>query len=402
LRSDGGATARRVARVAALTVTIGCELDKIDLPVMPSVLVIHGALTRSATTQTVLVERTLTGEFAAPRVFPGEGLRPLNGVSADEPILSDGGIPERDATTELITPAGQTIVGREVSSLRLDGHGAGVYQFALSGASLVAGGRYQLRVTTRRGEVVTAETIVPVASAVLSGPTVNFDRARDTLAIAWPAVDQAESYQVRIETPFEPWTGFTDSTRISLTGTLRRLGGDDLGHVFIPGFRQVVTVSAIDANLRDYYRTSNNSFTGSGLISRVSGGLGVFGSLVTVSRRTVNVTAPIREPIEGTFNLTIGTLGYLYGGDAGAFGLTLYVESPATRADQLSAVSGAYRRSNGTFGGAVGTLSGTNLKLALLAGEFANDTLEVLTAELRGDTLSGTFRKGAPARYVRQ
>src|SRR5262249_13295463 len=186
------------------------------------------------------------------------------------------------------------------------------------------------------------------------------------------------------------------------TGTLRSLATDNLAHVFLPGFRQSASVSAVDVNVYDYYRTMNNAFTGAGLISRVTGGLGVFGSVITGARRTVNFVAPAEEPIEGTFDLLFSPLGYFYGGVGDARTLTLYVESPATRQDQLDAVTAAYRRSGGSLDGAIGTWSGNRLTLAFLNNQVVSDTLDICVGQLHGDTLGGKFSKEAPAQYARR
>lgn len=341
----------------------------------------------------VLVERTLTGEREAPRVWD---------YSSADPILTDGGAPEVGAIATLTTPTGQVIPGPEWQTFSPLGTGAGVYIFALPGTALVPGGKYTLRVVTKRQEIITAETVVPDTRAVTAGPTVDFNRASDTFTMEWPAVGKSRGYQVRIDNPYTPWITFTDSLHVSLTGTLRILAADNLPHVFLPGFRQIVTISAVDANVYDYYRTYNNAFTGAGLISRVTGGLGVFGSVITVSRRTVNVVAPAEEPIEGTFDLQFSPLGYFYGGVGDARTLTLYVESPATRHDQLDAVTAAYRRNGGSVDGAIGTWSGNQLKLAFLSNQLISDTVDVFVGDLRGDTLDGKFSKGAPAKYVRR
>lgn len=381
----------RVA-LAVLALASGCELSKIELPIAPSSVVIHGVLSPSALSQSVLIERTLTGQAAVPIVTP---------FDVSNPIISDNGVAEDGATVELTTPGGQTIVGHEASASATSGAGAGVYQLALVGSTLVQGGHYRLRIVTRQQEVVTAETIVPAAAPVLVGPTVDFNRARDTLSLSWSPVAKSRGYEVRIESPYGPWIEYTDATHISVTGTLRNLIADNLPNLFVPGFRQIVTVSAVDSNMYDYYRSSNNAFIGAGVVSHVSGGTGVFGALVTVARRTLSVTAPLVDPIEGSFNLQLGSLGYFYGGAGDAMSLALYVESHAVRSDQPDAITGGYRRSNGTFGAAVGTLTGNHLKLVFLADQFLTDTVDVFTADLVADTLAGKFSKGAQAKYVR-
>jgi hypothetical protein len=385
---------------AILLVATGCDLGRIDIPFAPSSVVIHGVLTATADTQTVLVERTRTGEF--PTTTYCVTCQSIFSVDGGEPIVTDGGVPERGATAVLTTPTGQTITARELSSFSSSGNGAGVYVFALAGSALVPGGAYQLRVVTKEKEIVTAQTIIPEAAPVRTALTVGFDRGTDTLALAWPSMPPSPAYQVRIESPYGAWSSLTDSTHIALTGGLRSLT-DNLPRVFVPGFRQILTVSAVDANLYDYYRSTNNSFTGSGIIGHVHGALGVFGSLVTVTRRTVNVTASITKPVEGTFDLVLGTAGFIYGGVADARSVTLYIESAAAKKGQPDAISGSYTGASGSFAGtAMGTFSANHLTLAFLRGQSMADTLDILSADLRGDTLAGTFIHRTPATYIRR
>jgi hypothetical protein len=168
-----------------------------------------------------------------------------------------------------------------------------------------------------------------------------FDRARDTVTLEWPASAGARSYLVRIETPYGPRTFFTADTRVRLTGDLRNADVDELPRVFIPGFPQVVTVSAVDSNFYDWYRTHNDALSGTGLVSRVRGGIGVFGSLVRLRDQEMRVTAPQTEPFAGTFRY-VGppseALGTPY------LTLELYLESRAARTDQPDAISGRFEK----------------------------------------------------------
>ena len=129
---------------------------------------------------------------------------------------------------------------------------------------------------------------------------------------------------MRIETPFGPRSFFTDSTRVRLTGELRNTDVKVLPHVFFPGFPQAVTVSAVDSNYYDWYRTHNDPALGRGLVNRVQGGFGLFGSLVRL-RFELRVVAPQPEPAAGVFRFNgppeqRATTPYL--------SLELYVESP--------------------------------------------------------------------------
>jgi hypothetical protein len=123
----------------------------------------------------------------------------------------------------------------------------------------------------------------------------------------------------------------------------------------------------------------------------VNGGLGLFGALVTLNSGTLTVTANQTEPIEGRFRLASST------GGAGpvASQFTLYIESNATREDLPSALSGRYITAgvNVRGDGILGQQFGTTITLALLANQLSGDTVDVFIGELRGDTLSGSYRK---------
>jgi hypothetical protein len=248
-------------------------------------------------------------------------------------------------------------------------------------------------VHTADGDDLTAFTTVPAPQTTSSGGlTRAFNRDRDTLVVQWPSTPFARSYAVRIETPFGPFFLFTDSLRFRVTGELRNLFAADLPRVLIPGFRQDVLLAAVDSNFYDYYRTNNDPFTGSGIISRVSGGLGLFGSLVTLNTGSLTVVADQTEPVEGRFRLAA-----LEGPDATGFAgqVTLYVESKPARSDLPTALSGRYITGGpgARADGIVGEQSGSAVKLAFLLGQLASDTADVFTGELRGDTLIGTYRR---------
>lgn len=373
----------------------GCEIEDVAIPSTPSRLALHGVLSASADGQLVLLERVRNGTvslFAPPFDL--------------YPFVHDDGIAETGAQMRLTTPSGEVLIAREESSTRGDRTGEGIYRFALPGSALARGGTYRLSVTTFQGETLTAEATVPGGVAALAAEPGTFDRAGDTLALAWEAVPGARSYHVRVETPFGPRTFFTDSTRVRLPGMVRNVDEEALQRVFIPGFQQAVTVSAVDSNFYDWYRTQNNVFTGTGVINRVRGGIGVFGSLVRLRFQDLHVVAPQPQPVAGRFEF-VGT--FEESRTTPFLALELYVESPAQRADQADALSGRYqvRPRFGYDGcltcGLLGSARGTQLQLALLADWAARDTTEVFTGEVRGDTIVGSYRGfGGIVRFVRR
>jgi hypothetical protein len=380
--------------MALISAVVACEIEKVEIPRPERRLALHGVLSASAFSQVVLLERTRNGS-----------VRP-NGPSfeLEDPLGSDSGIAETGAIVSLTTPSGATLFAREDNTIFI-GTGDGVYRFDLSGAALERNKTYRLSVITRSGEKLSAETVVPSGAAAVVAESRTFDRTGDPLQLEWPASPGARAYLVRVETPHGSRAFFTADTRVRLSGDLRNAELEALPHVFIPGFPQTVTVSAVDTNFYDWYRTHNDALSGTGVISRVTGGLGVFGSLVRLRLLDLDVVAPQREPAAGRFRF-IGTeverSATLYPW------LELYVESPAARSDQADALSGRYgrRRTLGEQGcevcGMLGSVRGGQVELQMLTEWSARDTADTFVGELRGDTLVGKYRLGGLARYERE
>jgi hypothetical protein len=386
----------RVAFVAALLAVSACEIEKVGIPTTEARLSTHGVLSASAPTQVVLLERTRNGT-----VLP---LAPPFDLA--DPIVSDQGVAETDAIVTLQTPDGQTLVAREDKVVSGDVSGRGIYRFALPGASLARMGSYRLSVLTTKGERLSGETTVPGGAVAPAAQPRRFDRVRDTAFISWAAAPGARSYYVRIETPFGPRAFFTDSTRVRLTGDLRNADILSLPHIFIPGFPQAVTVSAVDSNFYDWYRTRSDPLSGRGLLNRVSGGFGFFGSLVRLRFEELSVVAPQTEPVAGRFQF-VGSQAELE--STPYLSLDVYVESRSARRDQPDALSGQFQKrpsfSNPGCNvcGLFGTSQDGRVSLFFLRAWSATDTAEVFTGELRGDTLVGQYRGfGGIARFVRQ
>jgi hypothetical protein len=381
----------------------GCALDKAVIPSRPSTLVVHGVLSSTAPTQTILVERTLTGEVTLYPYVPIAGGAPVGSFSSGEQVVSDWGNPESGAIVEVTTPSGQVVTAQEYKTFTTLGNGAGMYRIQIAGGALVPGGRYSLRLRTVRGEVATAETIIPAIASTAAPAPESFDRAGAPLALAWAQTGNARGYEVRVDNPYMPWLGITENTSVALQGSLRNTGSDNLAHVFIPGFRQNISVSAVDENLYEYYRTVNSGFTGSGIVNRMTGATGVFGSFVTIARKAIDVVAPQTQPIEGTFDLLPLSAGGFYGGAVDARAMTIYVESPSAKAGQPDALTARIHRTS-TFGvfAAVGTKLRDSVRINYLNQQTLSDTADWFKGTLRGDTLDGQYSKGAKATYVRR
>lgn len=383
-----------MAAAATTLFVTACELATVNIDRTAPSVVVHGVLNPNAATQVVLLERTLTGTVTIPDTS----------FDASDPIASAGGIPITGATVDIIDSAGKAVRATEDRTSGTSGRGTGVYrfQFALFSNPIVLGGRYQLRVRTVQGENVTAFTRVP--RALVRTPaalTRTLNRDHDTLFVRWSPVASARSYLVRVESPFGPFFLFTDSAAVRLTGDVRNIFSNDFERLFIPGFRQDITAGAVDSNFYDYYRTNNDPFTGSGIISRIEGGTGVFGSFVSLNTGTLTVTADQTEPNEGRFRL-VNLPDQITNTLASQF--VLYVESKPARDGLPAALTGRFTGSgpNARSDGIIGQQLGSTITLALVANQLAFDTVDVFTGQLRGDTLSGGYRKsGGAATFVR-
>jgi hypothetical protein len=381
-----------IAAVAAVAVLAGCEIERTAVPKTTPRIALHGILSATAPNQVVILERTRSGH--------------VPGYALGDPLQTDV-LAETSAVVELIAPSGRTFLAVEdYRNPDNRGSGRGIYRFAIPGDSLERSGVYELRARTFEGQELFAETSVPAGASAVAPRPVAFDRANDTLHLDWPASAGARSYLVRIESPHGPLAFFTDSTHVRLTGELRNLDVTSLPHVFLPGFPQAVTVSAVDSNFYDWYRTHNNRVSGVGVVNRVDGGIGVFGSVVRIRFDSLAVVTPQTQPEDGFYDFD-GTPQER--SVTPNLSITIYTESISARGDQPNAVSGRYMRRPylGMTGcvecGMLGTASAGHVELAMLTDWVANDTADVFFGFVRDNVLEGVYqRSGFRARFVKR
>jgi hypothetical protein len=371
----------------ALCAVGACTFDEHAVAVQPPQVVVHAVLDPGTLEQQVLVERSLSG---AVNVVESQRF------DSDDPINSGGGIPISGAQVTISGPDGTLTGVEQPVEGRPPGYSSGRYIVAFGlgnfATPLRRGARYQLRVRTPEGAEVTGTTVVPDINPVGIATRVDvFNRDRDSVRITWRNVAGARSYLLRVESPYGAFLQFIDSTNVTLKGDVRNYFASSLQRVFIPGFRQRVTVAAVDSNFFDYYRTRNDPFTGSGIINNLTGGIGVFGAAVNIGSRTVDVVQDTREPaFEGLWDVVTSPRPLVEV-------FRLYVETPG----EPSALSGWYarNRTSGTLEGLVGTRTNGRVVLEFLANQAAIDTVGVFSGEQRGDSLIGTF-SGVSGRVV--
>jgi hypothetical protein len=261
--------ARAVVAAASLVAGGGCSFPEEPIDPGKRQLVVHAVLDPARRVQTIEVDRTHGGRNAF------EGVQ-----GAIVSLTTPDGV-EMRATSES---------GTSEYRIDLDTHGA----------TLVPGATYTLRVRTATDEV-TGTTTIPGSPVVTEEPTpYPFTRATDTLRLSWAAVPGAETYEVEIGTVFRfpgfkgvmeefrttTYRKFTDRPELALAGTAKASpDGDD---VFERSQESYVIVMAVDPNYYAYYRVIADPFAGVAP-TRLTGGLGVFGSVVPVVWRRLDV-----------------------------------------------------------------------------------------------------------------
>jgi hypothetical protein len=291
----------------------GCDLGSSTIPQTDPLIVVHAVLNPSLIQQVILLEESRTGK------------KPPIAADPNNLIVGSGGIPIVGASVQLEDETGAIYNAAEAR--------AGIY---VVGIAAQPGRRYQLKVQAL-GKTVTASTVVPRGVIAGAAPLVPFNRDRDTAKVSLPEVEFARGYFLRIDAPISAFSVVTSDREISITGDTRNLFTENLLRVFFPGFEQTLTVAAVDTNLYDYYRSRSDPFSGIGLINRVQGGLGVFGSIAVIERRILDVTQDFSgHPLEDTFTRRDPAP------DSVPRAVHFYRESSAKTPDSQDRVSGYY------------------------------------------------------------
>jgi hypothetical protein len=247
-------------------------------------LVVHAVLDPGAQHQIIVVQTT-TGAVAQQRQVAGAVVtiatpdgRTLTAVQRIDTVSVAPSVPFPKVTT--------------------------IYDLDVGAAGLTPGGTYQLRVVAPDGRTVTGRTTIPNAvPSTAAAPRQTIDRTRDTVSLQWSRVAGARSYQVVVRSSAGAYSLFAGDTSVALPGTAQDVNAVDWcadvreGYVppdvvcqaFVRGLTHQLAVIAVDGNYFDYYRRPSDTFTGAGLVMHLDGGIGVFGSAVTVATRTIVV-----------------------------------------------------------------------------------------------------------------
>ena len=392
---------RVVACLTALTLAAApaaCDRtdERVVAPGTGEGIAVHGVLDPGLLNQEILVERLLTGreEVQANTLYD-----PL------DPVVTGGGAPLTGARVVVYRDgSGDSAVALEQVKARTDGRGAGVYRVrnrVLAGGSgeedpsaipIVSGATYRLLVRAADGRVVTGRTTIPASSGEPRFPRNQpFNRDRDSLFIFWQPVAGAARYTVRVESPRGPVLQFVDSLEYLISGSLRDASESPFPRVFLPGFTQYVSVSAVDANYYDYYRSRNDRYSGRGLVNRLEGGVGVFGSTALLQEHILGIEADSSAQIEGLYLAVRG---------GGPNAIRIYLDEEL--APNRLRLSGFHFGGTGSAApGLLAELVGRSMSIALLRAQSAADTLMAIDGRWDGfKTITGTDRKtGEPVEY---
>ena len=364
-----------VVAVAALVFAGGCELADTVAPQLESRAVVHAVLNPLSTQQLVLVEKTLRSSSGF-------------GTTLRDPIVGARVViygPRQDSSVAVADGATPGVYRLPSVTIRDGSPGTA----APNVLRIRPGERYRLRITTPLG-VVTGETTVPLSGAV-DGARRTFNVDRDTLRLDVSAVRYAAGFLLRHESRAGVIERFRTTLAPDLFLPLAVAQGDPeeqewsfsfaRGQV-LPGLAQNFVVVAVDSNYFQYYVAGFDPFGDDTRGNSLTGGVGMFGSVTMVMNKTLDLTAEIDSPVEGTWvadraSLTMPST------------MTLYSSPYFPRAFSSSfiAVSGRARMAAGRNIEAYGTITAPSG----LSFEFVDPTTASGSASAIGSLSSGAI-----------
>jgi hypothetical protein len=252
-----------------LAAAIACS-ETVSVSPDANVLIVHAVLDPGVQHQIIVVQRT-TGAIPAQQQVTGAL------VTITKP---DGSV---FTAVERVDTVSVGDLDEELPPVTT------IYDVDTGVGGLIPGATYHLRVEVPDGRVVTGETTIPnTAPVATTPPSQTLDRKHDTVSVQWPRVPGARGYHVFVRSSKSQYNAFTD-TSAALPGTLQWFDFDGNKDVFVSGYSHQVVVLAVDRNYHDYFRGGSEVSTGTPLIMHLDGGIGVFGSVVTVAKRSVYV-----------------------------------------------------------------------------------------------------------------
>ncbi len=301
-----------------VALTAACAGGDPAMPQLEPRIAVHAVLDAQLSEQLILVEQTQVAQLERSQHFiPGDA------------IVSAGGQPVSDATVVLFGPL-DSVVAVQDRAGRTDGRGAGLYRVrtaaVASGASshatpgvlrLIPGALYRLEVRTAT-TTVTGTTRLPDVEAIADRATRTFNVDRDTLWLAQAARRQgaAAFFLRRVHAGFSRSERFERSIDAALlappplpnvlSSSAPSSGVQSAAWAFAPwhstikpGTAQQFSVVAVDSNYLRYAVIGADPFGDDVQGNTLRGGVGLFGSLATLTDVTLELIADRDKAAEG-------------------------------------------------------------------------------------------------------
>jgi hypothetical protein len=294
-----------------------CDLSEVEIPQGDPMVVVQAVMRPDRDPQFVVVEQTFTGQVDYQSNV--DAVVPLEGTPKTPIENALVSVANLDLSSD---SCGSSVVFTERSPL--GSVSPGVYWAPSACPSMRAGDRVELTVLTPDSQTVSGVARIPGmtgASLWYKGDSLEFgtdsmttfNRDRDTIAVRVQAVAgrllqvdvlRSGDLDMHIGEDLVPGSKiFADTTAVTLPGDLvdvfARGDGSD---VFRPGRTYSLSVALSDTNYYDFARSANNEYTGHGFINRLTGGVGVFGSLVAMST-PLKVVSNLDDEREGVYRL---------------------------------------------------------------------------------------------------
>lgn len=397
---------RRANWILAAIALVGCDLSEVEVPVGEPIVVVQGVMRpdlpgQFGGRQFIVVERSFTGAIA-PGFNPETGETRFH--EADSITIPYGGYPStpiQDATvwvSNLTSPnqsCGDPVQFVSNPPTIEVTKKPGIYWAPPGCPTMTPGDVLEMRVETVEGELVIGATRIPgmdEAELSVAGDTVEFgtpgittfNRDLDTVRVRVQG-EAARMLQIEVRR-YGDLTDFgtkiyADTTAVAIPGTVVNsfvIGDED--HVFRPGRDYVFTVALTDTNYFDFARSENNEFTGRGFINRLTGGIGIFGSLVS-STTLLRSKGEINDPregfyrLEGVFNDSVVDVMW-----------ELYQARPTDTTEFSAFVHGRWMWGD----------IDTNTDGVFQGNEFTSVIVDTVGTLVRADTLRGVRQAGSP------
>ncbi len=369
---------------------LACDLTEVEIPQGDPMVVVQAVMRPDRDWQYVVVEETFTGA--------------VDYESNVDAVIPTEGTPKTPIENALVTVANLDLADDSCGSPvvftdRSPGGSVspGVYWAPTACPTMQAGDRVELMVMTPDSQIITGVARIPGmtgASLWYQGDSLEFgtdsvttfNRDRDTIAVRVEAVVgrllqidvlRTGDLDEHIGEDLVPSSKlFADTTAVTLPGDLvdvfSRGDGDD---VFRPGRTYSLSVALSDTNYYDFARSANNRFTGHGFINRLTGGVGVFGSLVATAT-PLKVIGDTDDEREGVYRLE----GQVQGVDVDAT-LTLYLARPEEDAEFSAFLDGDWIQLIHANEG-VDTWVPWHADTRAVDGTFRGNVLEAITIQL--------------------